>query len=132
MRGEGLTSLGCLQLGIPDMRNPGWEHPGPHLWTFLPTIRRKPAVGQQARIPDTHPANENHTQARKRCVLPVRQSGVSKADGKSPGGHRSESATSKGELSFSKVKPFCLQTHCFCQREFFILGALGKLQSPRV
>ena len=53
----------------------------------------------------------------------------------SPGGGEqlySEHSTSKGELSFSKIKTFSLQTYCFCQNEFFLLGALGKLQSARV
>lgn len=131
MCGEDWTPLGCFQPQDPGMRNPVWEHPGPHLWTFLSNIRGNPAVGQQAHIPDTHPANENHTQAGKRCALPATgQSGSREADGKSPPGLYSESATSKQELSFSKIKLFCLQTYCFCQREFFILGALGKLQSP--
>ena len=44
----------------------------------------------------------------------------------------SEYSTSKGELSFSKIKTFSLQTNCFCQNELFLLGALGKLQSAPV
>lgn len=72
-----------------------------------------------------------HTQTRDRFYLPV-TIWSRKSRWKIALGLYSEYSAPKEELSFSKIKAFCLQTCCFCQREFFILGALGKLQSPRV
>lgn len=99
------------------------------IWqSFLPrSIRGQSAIGRQARIPNTHPVNGNHTRTQTRDILylPVTL-WRGRSHRKIATGLYSEYATSKGELSFSKIKPFCLQTYCFCQKEFFYFRCFGK------
>lgn len=131
MCGEVLTPLGCFQPWDPWHEKPSSGASRASSVRLSLHYPKESADGQQHAF-QTHTQLMETTHRHGRDALPVRQSGVSKTDGKLPQGQHSGSATSKGELSFSKIRLFCLQTHCFCQREFFILGALGKLQSPQV